>query len=213
MPPYAGETRPVEGPREGGWPVARLLRCSHIFASCLREIVEEQLLRQVSPSRLTASQFHVLKLMSRNGLHQVGDVADLLGVSPPAATKNIDKLERLGLVVRTPSPGDRRATLLSVSPTGRRLVQAYDEVAAARLSRATGEFGSEEIELFTGLLERFSVALLGLEPSQRGCCLRCAANIASDCAVGRLRGGCPYHQTHVTESSDGKDEEPSQSNG
>jgi DNA-binding MarR family transcriptional regulator len=172
----------------------RLVRYSHIFASAVREVLELKLLRAVCPTPLTLSQFQLLKLMSANGHHQVGEVADFLGVSPPAATKNIDKLERLGLVVRSPSKGDRRATLLTVSPKGRRLVRKYEEAKTARLSPVLERFEPEEIEQFSRLLERFSVSLLGMEPSGPGFCLRCAAYVEEGCPVGQVRGGCPYEK-------------------
>ena len=57
----------------------RLLRDSHIFASAIREILDVKLLREVSPSPLTPSQFQLLKLMSLNGQHQVGEVANKRG--------------------------------------------------------------------------------------------------------------------------------------
>ncbi|MCK4660624.1 MAG: MarR family transcriptional regulator [Phycisphaerae bacterium] len=151
-------------------------------------------MRDVSPSPLTFGQFHLLKLMSMNGHHQVGEVAGFLGVSPPAATKNIDKLERLGLIVRTASPGDRRATLLSASPQGRAVVRQYEENKAAHLSPVLENFCPEEVEQFSSLLERFSVSLLAIEQNGRGCCLRCAAYVERDCPVSRIRGGCPYQQ-------------------
>jgi DNA-binding MarR family transcriptional regulator len=178
----------------------RLVRYSHIFASAVREVLELKLLRDVSPTPLTLSQFQLLKLMSADGHHQVGEVADFLGVSPPAATKNIDKLERLGLVVRSPSKGDRRATLLSVSPKGRRLVRKYEEAKTARLSPVLERFQPEEIEQFSRLLERFSVSLLDVEPSGPSFCLRCAAYVEEGCPVGQIFGGCPYEKirgTHV----------------
>jgi DNA-binding MarR family transcriptional regulator len=185
------------GPAEAlGSDELRLVRYSHIFASAVREILELKLLREASAMPLTLSQFHLLKLMFLNGRHQVGEVADFLGVSPPAATKNIDKLEALGLVVRSPSKGDRRATLLSVSPKGRRLVRRYEELKAARLSPVLKKFGTEEREQFTRLLERFSLSLLEKELAGEhdhdGVCLRCDAYIQAGCPVGRLRGGCPY---------------------
>jgi len=185
------------GARKGAVPpgdARHLVRSTHIFASAVREVLELRLLRDASPLPLTLAQFHVLKLMSLNGHHQVGEVADFLGVTPPAATKNIDKLERLGLVVRRPSQGDRRATLLSVSPKGRRLVRMYEELKAARLSPVLANFRPREVEALAELLERFSVSLLGAESSRPGFCLRCAAYIEPDCPVGRLRGGCPYQQ-------------------
>ncbi len=187
----------------------RLLRYSHIFASAVRETLEVKLLQEVSSLPLTVSQFHLLKLMSLNGIHQVGEVADFLGVSAPAATKNIDKLEGLGLVVRTPSKGDRRATLLSVSPKGRRLVRKYDDRKTARLSPVLEAFRPEEIELFSGLLERFSVSLLNIDSSETGYCLRCAVYLAHDCPVGNLRGGCPYQNTRAARTAEGAAKEVS----
>lgn len=199
MPRPAANSNSVEKPHcnensRGGGEVPRLVRYSHIFASAVREVLEVKLLRAVCPTPLTLSQFQLLKLMSANGHHQVGEVADFLGVSPPAATKNIDKLERLGLVVRSPSKGDRRATLLTVSPKGRRLVRKYEEAKTARLSPVLDRFEPQEIEQFTWLLERFSVSLLDVESSAPGFCLRCAAYVEEGCPVGQIRGGCPYEK-------------------
>ena len=185
----------------------RFLRNSHIFAFAIRDVLERQFLKDTSPHPLTLSQFHLLKLMSANGRHQVGEIADFLGVSPAAASKTMDKLEGLGLVVRKPSEGDRRATLLSVSLKGRRLVGAYEEHKAARLFPVLDRFKQKEIEELTRLLEKLSVEVFKLEEqhiqeSGIGYCLRCAAYLESDCPVGKLRGGCPYEKNR--DSSVGK---------
>ena len=172
----------------------KLLRYSHIFSAAVRDVLETRMLQEVSPFPLSLSQFHILKLMSIDGDHQIGEVADFLGVTPPAATKNIDKLERLGLVVRRPSKGDRRATLLSVSPLGRRLVLNYEELKAARLYPVLEEFDETELNDFSELLKRFSVALFRMEGNDAGYCLRCAAYLEEDCPIGEVRGGCPYRK-------------------
>lgn len=193
-PPTAGE----DG-RGGSAAEERLhgvLRLSHIFSSVVREILEIRLVEDTTPLPLTLSQFHILKLMTLNGRHQVGELAEFLGVSAPAITKSVDKLERFGLVVRTPSEGDRRAILLVPSPKGRRLVERYEELKVARLRPALAEFSNEELEHFTGMLERVSVALLRQEETPRGFCMRCAAYIETGCPVGHVRGGCPYERLH-----------------
>ncbi len=172
----------------------RLLRDSHIFASAICEILDVKLLREVSPCPLTPSQFQILKLMSFNGHHQIGEVAGFLGVSPPAATKNIDKLERLGLMSRSPSKGDRRATLLSVSRKGRRLVQKYEDLRVARFAPVVETFKPAEIDALTTLLERFSISLLSHEPIGEKFCLRCAGYIEDDCPIRQVRGGCRYQE-------------------
>lgn len=191
-----------------GGDLLRLLRYSHIFASAVREVLETSLLKEASSLPLSLSQFHVLKLMSFNGQHQMGEVADFLGVSPPAATRNIDKLEALGLMTRTPSKGDRRATLLSVSAKGRRLVRRYEELKAERLTPVLENFTSEELKQLSSLLRRFSVSLYELDGPAEGSCLRCAAYIESNCPVGHVRGGCPYQQYGREPSGEGDGDKP-----
>jgi DNA-binding MarR family transcriptional regulator len=178
-----------------------LFRHSHIFATAVREVLEIKLLREIAPCPLTALQFHLLKLLSLDGHHQVGEVAHFLGVSPPAATKNIDKLARFGLVVRSPCTGDRRATLLSASRKGRRLVREYEKLKAERMSPVLGRFDQQELDMLSGLLERFSLALLDLDQSVDRFCLRCAGYIDKDCSVGQLGGGCPYQKSREARPS------------
>ena len=170
------------------------LRYSHIFSSLVREILEEKILDEVSPAPLSLSQFHLLKLISLNGKHQVGEVADFLGVSPPAATKNIDKLERLGLVSRQPSPGDRRATLLLSSPRGRRLVRKYEATKEERLTPVLDGFSTEELQQLARLMERFSLRLLNSEGAEDGLCFRCSAYYEENCPVNHLHDQCPYQR-------------------
>ena len=170
----------------------RVLRLSHIFSSVVREILEAKLLREATPLPLTLTQFHILKLMALKGEHQTGELAQFLGVSAPATTKNIDKLERFGLAMRTPSAGDRRATFVSTTHKGARLVEKYEELKATRVYPILETFDSHEIDQLSDLLERFSVSLLKRERTSRGFCLRCAAYIETGCPVGHVRGGCPY---------------------
>lgn len=182
----------------------RLLRLSHIFSSIVREILEIKLLKEATPLPLTLSQFHILKLMTLNGRHLAGELAEFLGVSAPAATRNIDKLEGLGLVLRSPSQSDRRATILTASTKGRRLVEHYEEIKATRLYPILEHFDAEEVDQLSNLLERFSVSLLQHETTSRGFCLRCAAYIETGCPVGHVRGGCPYDQVREGAGSGAK---------
>lgn len=170
----------------------QLARSSHLLGSAVREILDIQTLRDVSPLPLSVAQFHLLKLISLNGAHQVNEVAEFLGVSAPATTKNIDKLVQLGLLSRTPSQRDRRAQILTVSPRGRRLVRRYEELTATRLKKVLREFRPREVEQLSQLMERFAVALYAAGGVDGGCCLRCAAHIQDHCSIGELRGGCPY---------------------
>ena len=171
---------------------SQLLRYSHIFSSAVREILEVKFLKEASAHPLTVLQLRLLKLIGLSGARQVGELAVCLGVSAPAATKNINKLERLGLIVRSTSQGDRRATLLSPSAKGRRLLKKYEGLKSTRLGPVLEEFSGDELNRFGHFLERFSLRLIEREDSDAALCLRCAGYCVEDCSIGLLRGGCPY---------------------
>lgn len=185
------DTAPT-APRNGGRGFA-LTRYAHIFASAVRERLEVDLLREANEA-LTLSQFHLLRLIALNGQHQIGEVADFLGVTPPAATKAIDKLEGLGLVRRGPSPLDRRVTLLSATERSRDLVSRYEELETARLAPVLAGFSAEEISQFTRLLERFALGLVAHGENDDGLCLRCSAYFDDHCPVHHVTENCPYQR-------------------
>jgi DNA-binding MarR family transcriptional regulator len=179
----------IEGER-----LRRFLHYGHVFSSAVQEILETRYIGAVSPYPLTVAQFHLLKLVALRGEHQVGQVAEFLGVSSPAVSKNIDKLEGQGLLIRCTSHDDRRVTLLSATPEGRALVSRYESLKADRLAPVLAGFASDEIEQLTGLLERFSVRLYRAEESSSAFCLRCAAYGDAECALVAVDGGCPYQR-------------------
>lgn len=183
-----------------------LLRQSHLFSSAVREVLQEGVLTEVSPNRLTLPQFHLLKLIALNGHHQVRQVAEFLGVSVPAASKNIDKLVRLGLLTRAVDEEDRRAAVLALSRKGRRLVQQYEERIAEVLCPVMEEFDADELTQLIGLLSRFSMRLYQARLPDKEYCLRCGVYGEEGCAVGHMQGFCPYETVrghHVTSGSDG----------
>ena len=171
-----------------------LVRFTHIFSSAVRELLEVKVLDDITRAPLSLSQFHLLRAVALNGHFHSGELAGFLGVSAPAGTKNIDKLEKLGFVVRTQSQTDRRVTLLSASAKGRRLVQKYEERKRMSLGPILEQFSFQELLLFASLLERFTLSLIEQEDTKSGLCLYCAAYCIDNCPVGRVRGGCPFER-------------------
>lgn len=52
----------------------------------------------------------------RSGPLGPGELARRLGVTPPAVTAAVDRLEELGHVTREPNPADRRAVVVTPTP-------------------------------------------------------------------------------------------------
>jgi len=167
---------------------APLIRYSHIVSSVVRDILEAEPLEQAGGAGMTPRQFQLLEFIGLSG-HHVDDVARFLRVSPPAATKAVDKLERRGLVVRSSCAGDRRLTLLTCSDRGRELVDRYRKLQMETLAAAMGGLDREEI---AGALERFARALIQLDATADGPCLRCSGYYDRDCPLQHTQRGCAY---------------------
>lgn len=82
---------------------------------------------------LTFARYEVLMLLqlSRRGSLPLVKIGSRLQVHPTSVTSAVDRLERQGLVVRTPHPTDRRTKLAEITDDGRERVLE----ATARLNR------------------------------------------------------------------------------
>lgn len=193
---YRGTLNP---PSEAGVPgdhFYRFLRSGHVLRSLLREFLEEGFLRRVCRHRLTRSQFCFLKLITANTNLQVGELAKALGVSPAASSKNLDRLERLGLVYRETSDEDRRVVLLRASAEGADLVHEYERLKAAQLAPVIDSLGRERTEQLCELLEEVCSGMLTRAEVPRETCLRCAGYYRADCSYEKLQGSCALRPRH-----------------
>ena len=168
----------------------RFLRSGHVLRSLLREFLEEGFLHRVCRPRLTRSQFCFLKLITANTDLQVGELARCLGVSPAASSKNLDRLEKLGLVGREASDKDRRAILLKATRVGERLVHKYERHKAAHLAPVIDSLGPEKTELLCALLEEVCGEMLARAAIPRETCLRCAGYYRPNCLFEKFQGEC-----------------------
>jgi DNA-binding MarR family transcriptional regulator len=86
-------------------------------------------------AEITLPQHRALVLLAARGPLRVSDLADLLGVNGSTATRHCDRLQRRGLVQRSPAPDDGRAVLVSLTSAGRRLVQKVGRRRREEISR------------------------------------------------------------------------------
>jgi DNA-binding MarR family transcriptional regulator len=83
------------------------------------------------------AEFDVLATLRRTGApYQLspGALADSMMLSSGGTTARLDRLEKAGLVVRMPSPTDRRSVLVRLTDRGREII---DEAVAAGLAEQT----------------------------------------------------------------------------
>lgn len=76
---------------------------------------------------VTPSQSRALRVVgSSDAGMRLSALADSLHIAPRSATEVADALEQRGWVRRSPDPGDRRATLLSLTDAGHALLAEVD---------------------------------------------------------------------------------------
>lgn len=74
-------------------------------------------------------------------------------VSPPAMTKHVDRLERDGLVVRTPSAEDRRRVGVSLTDEGQRVLRRVRSRRTAWLAQRLQGLSAKELAAVEAAIE------------------------------------------------------------
>lgn len=172
----------------------QFLHNAHVFAATVQEIMGEKYLRETVEGEISVPQLELLRLIERNGNHQVREIASFMGVSQAAASKNVDKLVRLGLVARVVQESDRRAVSLSLTQRGRNIIHRYEELKTAKLNRVLGVFSEAEVEAISRGLQRVAYHILAEEGDGHTVCMKCSAYYLDHCPVQGMTGGCMYHQ-------------------
>jgi len=173
---------------------------AHVFSSVVREVLEEKCLRQATDLTISLPQFHLVRLISVNGNHHVREIASFLGLSQAAASKNVDKLVRLGLVERQVHPDDRRAASLTLTVRGKNLVQKYEALKQDKLDRGLDSVTPDELTSLTRGLERIVHLILLKEQDPWDICMKCNAYYLDHCPLRTLSDGCIYarQRQHAT---------------
>ena len=86
----------------------------------------------------------------------VRDLAARERVSPPAMTKHVDRLERDGLVVRTPSRADRRRIGMTLTDEGRRALRRVRSRRTAWLASRLRDLSDDDLARVGAAIEPLS---------------------------------------------------------
>jgi DNA-binding MarR family transcriptional regulator len=106
-----------------------LSRCWHDLG---RVLTSRRLLAALlagSAAKLTPTQLRALGALADAASVRIGELAEHVGIDETTATRLVDRLEHMGLVERRDAIGDRRATLVVLTRSGK-TVSA--EIAAQR---------------------------------------------------------------------------------
>src|ERR1700688_3651695 len=80
--------------------------------------------RSVQEAGLCLTDFAALEALLHKGPLTITEIQAKVLLASGSMTAAVDRLERKGLVARTPAANDRRAKILELTPEGRRIVEA-----------------------------------------------------------------------------------------
>lgn len=92
------------------------------------------LVRRLNPQgdiSLTAAS--TLRTLERHGPHRLSELATAEGVTQPAMTQLVSRLEKAGLAQRCADPADGRVVVVRIAAAGRELLQARRAARAQKL--------------------------------------------------------------------------------
>src|SRR5215218_8895375 len=103
----------------------------------------------------------VLATLRRSGQLRVTDLTTAMMIGSSGTTKRLDRLEKAGLVERSPDPSDRRGTLIELTAKGRALI---DDVTPAHLDNERNLIASLTAQEQATLIELLRKLRLALSP-------------------------------------------------
>ena len=112
---------------------ALLARASHLISGEFHRIAKAK--------GFTVSEWRVLASLAGNEPMSIGRLAKIAVTKQPTVTRVLDRMEARGHVKRIPNEGDRRVTLVGITPAGSRLVAGLIKLAREHERRVLEPFG------------------------------------------------------------------------
>lgn len=109
---------------------------------------------------LDRALFPLLVRIQRRGPLSVGELADLVGRDYTTVSRQVAKLESLGLISRRQGKVDRRVTEAVVTEKGQAVSELFDAARERLAQRALANWSEEDLKELTQLLQRFTDNLM-----------------------------------------------------
>ncbi|HWZ66353.1 MAG TPA: MarR family transcriptional regulator [Stellaceae bacterium] len=117
------------------------------------------LLREAGVS-LDRALFPLLVLIQRRGPLGVGELADRVGRDYTTVSRQVAKLENLGLVARRAGETDRRVTEAVITENGQAMSEVLDAARERLATIALADWSARDLKDLTRLLRRFADNLM-----------------------------------------------------
>lgn len=109
---------------------------------------------------LDRALFPLLMGIERHGPIGVVELADLAGRDYTTVSRQVTKLESLGLVARRASKVDKRVRAAAITASGRKMATALDKARERLASEVLADWSKQDLRELARLMRRFADDLL-----------------------------------------------------
>ena len=114
----------------------------------LARSMNEYFERRLAQHGLTVGLWPILGALGRDGAATPSEVARITGIDPSAVPRQLDRLEKAGLLQRVRSATDRRSVLLELTETGEEFVPKLAALSLETNERFLRGVTEEEVAAF-----------------------------------------------------------------
>jgi|ERR1035437_5038724 DNA-binding MarR family transcriptional regulator len=120
------------------------------------DAVKRSLAQVIAPHGITPQQYNVLRILRGAGPDGLPTltIGERMIEQTPGVTRLVDRLERKGLVGRTPCPKDRRRVFCRITTKGLDLLKELDGPVKRWDSQAVSVLPPSEMDLLVDMLDR-----------------------------------------------------------
>ncbi len=115
--------------------------------------------RRMAEQGASLARTKLLLFLDRRGPGRAVDIADFFDQAPRTVTEAIDKLERDGLVTRSPDRNDRRVKQVAITPQGQRVIGETEPLRMELIDSVFGVLAPAEQVQLGELLAKLATAL------------------------------------------------------
>lgn len=124
-----------------------------VFARCYR-VLAQWAERSIADLGICLSDFMVLEALLHKGPLTISEIQVKVLLASGSMTAAVDRVESLGLVIRTTTAKDRRARVLELTPKGREMIEKAYAEHAEQLEAAMASLDAEEKQQLYGMLKK-----------------------------------------------------------
>lgn len=161
-----------------------------IFTAIMKIIISQSIPCPEKKAQVTLAQMKCLQYIHSHDRVLIGDIAKSRGISYPAATKTISRLEEKGLVVREHDPADRRNIFVRLTDCGRMTATQILPERIRRFKALLHEMPLEKRQSMEAGIAAFLEVALKDRELLRQVCLHCGKDHDETCMLYEIKKKC-----------------------